>query len=34
MADKNEQMSLFEDLLELLVNDKTLSRDDLVALYL
>lgn len=33
MTDKNEQMSLFEDLLELLVNDKTLSRDDLVALY-
>ena len=33
MADKNEQMSLFEELLELLVNDKSITREELVALY-
>lgn len=33
MADKDEQMSLFEDLLTLLVNDKSITREELVALY-
>lgn len=33
MADNNDQMNLFEDLLQMLVNDDAVSKNDLIDLY-